>query len=70
MTVGGGELSVPAARACCRGGMVLQYSDGMLGFGLGPTGLIMRCRAEATRREMGFILAQTQLSVLKRVRFD
>lgn len=45
MTVGGGELRVPAARACCRGGMVLQYSDGMLGFGLGPTGLIMRSRA-------------------------
>lgn len=42
MTVGGGEFKVPAARACCRGGMVLQYSDGMFGFGLGPVGLIIR----------------------------
>ena len=48
MTVGGGELRVPAARACCRGGMVLQYSEGTLGFGLGPVGLIMRSRARAT----------------------
>ena len=52
MTVGGGELRVPAARACCRGGMVLQYSDGTLGFGLGPEGLIIRSRAWATRRNM------------------
>jgi len=49
MTVGGGELRVPAARACCRGGMVLQYSEGTLGLGLGPVGLIMRSRAWATR---------------------
>lgn len=42
MTVGGGELRVPAARACCMGGMVEQYSDGMLGLGLGPVGLIIR----------------------------
>ena len=48
MTVGGGELRVPAARACWRGGMVLQYSEGTLGLGLGPVGLIMRSRARAT----------------------
>lgn len=34
MTVGGGELSTPDAWACCRGGMVEQYSAGLLGFGL------------------------------------
>lgn len=34
MTVGGGELSTPEAWACCRGGMVEQYSAGLLGFGL------------------------------------
>lgn len=34
MTVGGGELSTPDASACCRGGMVEQYSAGLLGFGL------------------------------------
>lgn len=34
MTVGGGELSAPEAWACCRGGMVEQYSAGLLGFGL------------------------------------
>lgn len=34
MTVGGGELSAPEACACCRGGIVEQYSDGLLGFGL------------------------------------
>lgn len=39
--MGGGELRVPAARACCMGGMVEQYSDGMLGLGLGPVGLII-----------------------------
>lgn len=49
MTVGGGEFKVPAARACCRGGMVLQYSDGMLGFGLGPVGLIIRSNAWAIK---------------------
>lgn len=42
MTVGGGELSTPEAWACCRGGMVEQYSAGLLGFGLwmlGKTGV-------------------------------
>lgn len=34
MTVGGGELSTPEAWACCRGGIVEQYSAGLLGFGL------------------------------------
>lgn len=34
ITVGGGELSTPDASACCRGGMVEQYSAGLLGFGL------------------------------------
>lgn len=34
MTVGGGELSAPEAWACCSGGMVEQYSAGLLGFGL------------------------------------
>lgn len=34
MTVGGGELRTPDASACCRGGMVEQYSAGLLGFGL------------------------------------
>lgn len=34
MTVGGGELSTPEACACCRGGMVEQYSAGLLGLGL------------------------------------
>lgn len=48
MTVGGGEFRVPAARACCKGGIVLQYSDGTFGFGLGPVGLIIRSRAWAT----------------------
>ena len=45
MTVGGGELRVPAARACCRGGTVLQYSDGTVGLGPGAVGLIIRSRA-------------------------
>lgn len=58
MTVGGGELRVPAARACCRGGMVLQYSDGTLGFGLGPTGLIMRSRAWAATRHRSWMWFQ------------
>lgn len=49
MTVGGGEFRVPAARACCKGGMVLQYSEGTLGFGLTPVGLIIRSRACATK---------------------
>lgn len=34
MTVGGGEPSTPEAWACCRGGMVEQYSAGLLGLGL------------------------------------
>lgn len=34
MTVGGGELSTPDACACCSGGMVEQYSAGLLGLGL------------------------------------
>lgn len=60
MTVGGGEFKVPAARACCKGGMVLQYSDGTLGFGLGPVGLIIRSRACATKRIMSLEVCSFQ----------
>lgn len=63
MTVGGGELSVPAARACCRGGMVLQYSDGTLGLGLGPAGLIIRSRAWATGRKASWRRAERSTHV-------
>lgn len=50
MTVGGGELRVPAARACCIGGIVEQYSDGILGLGLDPVGLIILSRARAKKK--------------------
>lgn len=54
MTVGGGELSAPEAWACCRGGMVEQYSAGLLGFGLwllAKTG-VSHDRAEEKRTEI------------------
>lgn len=52
MTVGGGELRVPDAWACWRGGTVEQYSDGILGLGLGPVGLIIVLNAWAAKDQI------------------
>ncbi len=63
MTVGGGELRVPAARACCMGGMVEQYSDGMLGLGLGPVGLIILSWAWAAHKHTKSAIPKSGFSV-------
>lgn len=47
MTVGGGELRAPDAWACCKGGIVEQYSAGLLGLGLWLEALIMFSQAWA-----------------------
>lgn len=47
MTVGGGELRAPEAWACCKGGIVEQYSAGLLGLGLWLEALIMFSQAWA-----------------------
>lgn len=47
ITVGGGELRAPEAWACCKGGIVEQYSAGLLGLGLWLEALIMFSQAWA-----------------------
>lgn len=50
ITVGGGEFSTPEAWTCCKGGMVEQYSAGLLGLGLGLGALSKFSRLWAKKR--------------------
>jgi len=62
MTVGGGELRAPEAWACCKGGIVEQYSAGLLGLGLWLEALIMFSQAWAKANKEQETWAHRKLS--------